>query len=74
MAEWFGEAPANPKACADITDDKTFCQHYHVTDAAFARKLWYWTTPTKNCLDGSGKTDCTTYSDWTQAWTDLRAS
>ena len=74
VAEWFGEAPANPKACADITDDKTFCQQYHVTDEAFAKQLWYWTTPTKNCLDGSGKTDCTTYADWTQAWTDLRAS
>ena len=55
VAEYFGEAPANPLACGHITDDTTFCDQYHVKDAAFAKKLWYWTTPTKNCLDGSGK-------------------
>lgn len=74
VAEYFGEAPANPLACSHITDDSTFCDQYHVKDAAFAGKLWYWTTPTKNCLDGSGQTDCTDYSQWTQAWNDLRAS
>jgi putative spermidine/putrescine transport system substrate-binding protein len=74
VAEWFGEAPANPKACAHITDDKTFCQTYHVTDAAFAAKLWYWVTPTKHCLDGSGKDDCIDSQQWATAWNDLRAS
>jgi putative spermidine/putrescine transport system substrate-binding protein len=74
VAEYFGEAPANPKACSYITDDTTFCDQYHVTDAAFAKKLWYWTTPTKQCLDGSGKDDCLTYAQWTTAWNDLRSS
>jgi putative spermidine/putrescine transport system substrate-binding protein len=74
VAEWFGEAPANPKACAFITDDKTFCQQYHVSDASFAKKLWYWTTPTKHCLDGSGKNDCLDYAQWASAWNDLRSS
>ena len=35
VAEWFGEAPANAKAC-DFTS-KGFCDDYHVTDAAYAR-------------------------------------
>jgi putative spermidine/putrescine transport system substrate-binding protein len=74
VAEYFGEAPANPLACDHITDDPTFCDQYHVKDAAFAKQLWYWTTPTKNCLDGSGKDDCTDYTQWTQAWNDLTAS
>ena len=74
VAEYFGEAPANPLACQHITDDTSFCDQYHVKDADFAKKLWYWTTPTKNCLDGSGRTDCTDYTEWTQAWNDLTAS
>ena len=73
VAEYFGEAPANPKACG-YTTDKNHCTTFHATDAAFAAKLSYWTTPTKACLDGSGRTDCLDYQQWTQAWNDLRAS
>ena len=35
VAEYFGEAPANPKAC-EQTSDKTFCDGYHAADAAYA--------------------------------------
>jgi putative spermidine/putrescine transport system substrate-binding protein len=73
VAEYFGEAPANPKACG-LTTDPQHCTVFHATDAAFADKLHYWTTPTKACLDGSGNTDCLDYQQWTQAWNDLRAS
>lgn len=72
VAEYFGEAPANPKACTE-TSDPNFCKTFHAEDAAFAKKLWYWTTPTKECLDGSGN-DCIDYQRWTQAWNDLRGS
>lgn len=72
VAEYFGEAPANPKACTE-TSDKTFCDTFHAQDEAFAKQLWYWTTPTKDCLDGSGS-DCVDYQRWTQAWNDLRGS
>jgi putative spermidine/putrescine transport system substrate-binding protein len=70
VAQWFGEAPANPKACA-ITGKK-FCAGYHVTDAAYAKKIWYWTTPISQCLDGRTDTTCTTYKDWTDAWTEIK--
>ncbi len=70
VAEWFGEAPANPKAC-DLTS-KGFCDTYHVTDAAYAEQIWYWTTPIAECLDGRTDVDCTTYADWTDAWTEIR--
>ena len=72
VAEYFGEAPANPKACTETTDPN-FCKQFHADDAAFAKKLYYWTTPTKQCLDGSG-TDCVDYQKWTAAWNDLRGS
>jgi putative spermidine/putrescine transport system substrate-binding protein len=70
VAEWFGEAPANPKAC-DFTS-KGFCAGYHVTDAAYADKIWYWTTPISQCLDGRTDVECTTYQDWTDAWTEIK--
>jgi putative spermidine/putrescine transport system substrate-binding protein len=71
VAQYFGEAPANPKACADA--EKGFCDQFHATDADFAAKLHYWTTPTKKCLDGSGN-DCIDYQQWTKAWNQLRGS
>jgi putative spermidine/putrescine transport system substrate-binding protein len=73
VAEWFGEAPANPKACG-YTQDKTHCATYHATDAAFAKQLWYWTTPTAQCLDGRKNVVCMDNQQWSQAWNTLRAS
>ena len=67
VAEWFGEAPAQTKACTE-TSDESFCETYHATDADYASKIHYWTTPQKQCVDGSGKDDCTDYSEWTSKW------
>jgi len=71
VAEYFGEAPANAKAC-DNTSDKGFCDTYHAADADYAEKLWYWTTPIEQCLDGRTDATCTDYGDWTQAWTEVK--
>jgi putative spermidine/putrescine transport system substrate-binding protein len=70
VAEWFGEAPAQTKACAE-TSDKSFCTTYHATDAAYAAKIHYWTTPQKQCVDGSGST-CTDYSEWVTKWQQIK--
>ncbi len=70
VAEYFGEAPANTKAC-DLTADKGFCDTYHAQDAAYADQIHYWTTPIAQCLDGRDAT-CTDYGDWTQAWTEVK--
>lgn len=70
-AEYFGEAPANAKAC-DLTSDKTFCDTYHAADKAYADKIWYWTTPIKQCIDGRKDATCTDYGQWTQAWTEIK--
>jgi putative spermidine/putrescine transport system substrate-binding protein len=70
VAEYFGEAPAQTKAC-DQTADKAFCTTYHALDKAYADQIAYWTTPTKSCGDARGTT-CKDYSAWTQAWTTIK--
>ena len=70
VAEYFGEAPAQTKAC-EFTSDKNFCATYHATDAAYAEKISYWTTPQKQCVDGSGS-DCTAYSEWVDKWQQIK--
>jgi putative spermidine/putrescine transport system substrate-binding protein len=71
VAEYFGEAPANLKAC-DLTSDKNFCNTYHAADAKYADNIWFWNTPIEQCLDGRTDTKCTDYGRWTQAWTEVK--
>jgi putative spermidine/putrescine transport system substrate-binding protein len=70
VAQYFGESPSNPKACALAA--KGFCDTYHAGDAAYAAKIHYWNTPTKACLDGRKNVTCTDYQQWTQAWTEIK--
>jgi putative spermidine/putrescine transport system substrate-binding protein len=70
VAEWFGEAPSNAKSCAE-TSDPSHCDTFHAEDEAYFERVWYWTTPTKECLDGRGAI-CKDYSEWTQAWTEIK--
>ena len=69
VAEWFGEAPSQSLACQHTS--KGFCEQYHADDKAFSDSLYYWTTPTRHCLDGRGNI-CTDFSQWTQAWTNIK--
>src|SRR4029079_4815664 len=74
VAYYFGEAPANPKACADIAtryQDTTHCDVFKATDEAFAKSISFWATPRKKCLDGSGN-DCVPFVDWIKAWTEIK--
>jgi putative spermidine/putrescine transport system substrate-binding protein len=71
VAEYFGEAPGNKKAC-DLTTDKSHCDTYHAGDADYAAKLWYWTTPIAQCLDGRTDVKCKDYGEWTRAWTEIK--
>jgi putative spermidine/putrescine transport system substrate-binding protein len=70
VAEWFGEAPSNAKSC-QLTADKNHCATYHADDEEYFKQVWYWTTPTKECLDGRGSI-CKDYSEWVQAWTEVK--
>lgn len=71
VAEWFGEAPANLKACS-LTTVKDHCTTYHAGDADFYSKLAYWKTPTAKCLDGRTDVTCKDYAAWTAAWDEIK--
>ncbi|MFO1539966.1 MAG: ABC transporter substrate-binding protein [Chloroflexota bacterium] len=68
--EYFGEAPANAKSCA-LTKDPNHCDTFHATDEAYFDKVYYWSTPQQECLDGRGPI-CKDFSAWTQAWTEIK--
>jgi putative spermidine/putrescine transport system substrate-binding protein len=68
--EYFGEAPSSKEAC-NFTQDKNHCETFHANDEAYFDKIWYWTTPVKDCGDDRGEV-CKDYSEWTQAWTEIK--
>src|SRR3954471_6178415 len=70
VAEWFGEAPSNAKACAE-TAAKDHCKIFHADDQAYFDKVSFWTTPRKQCGDDRGA-QCMDYSQWVQAWTTIK--
>ena len=65
---YFGEAPSSLAAC-DFRDD---CEAFHAGDADYASKIWYWSTPIAKCLDGRTDVQCTDYSQWTTAWSEIK--
>jgi putative spermidine/putrescine transport system substrate-binding protein len=78
IAEWFGEAPAQSKACKE-TSDPNFCTKYHAADPGFWKRVYFWNTPLADCsttdqrahTGGSGD-NCKDYNDWVQAWTEIK--
>lgn len=70
VAEYFGEAPAQTKAC-EFTTQRDFCDVFHATDEEFAKQIHYWTTPQKQCVDGSGD-NCTAYDEWVDRWQSIK--
>ena len=60
VAQFFGEAPAQSKACNPSTltaaakvigypQDPKFCDEYHAADPAFWKRVYYWNTPVADC-------------------------
>ena len=41
------------------------------TDEKVASEIHYWTTPQKQCVDGSGD-GCTAYQDWVDKWQQIK--
>lgn len=68
QAIYFGETPANPKACAEMDKlEAGSCEKYHLNaPSSYFEKIHFWKTPLPTC--GDGKKDCTSYGDWQQAW------
>ena len=72
IAEYFGEAPANEKSCG-LTKDPQHCEVFHAEETDYWDDVWYWTTPTEECLDGRKDVRCVGYDKWVQAWSALRS-
>jgi putative spermidine/putrescine transport system substrate-binding protein len=71
VAEGFGEAPVNLKAC-DLTKNPDHCTDFHADDEQWWEDVYYWTTPSADCNDDDDATMCMTQEDWKTAWTEIR--
>ncbi len=73
QAIYFGETPANTKACVIMNKlAKGSCAQYHANaPLAYFKSIKFWKTPTKDC--GNGKSNCMDYTKWQQAWTDIKS-
>ncbi len=77
VAEWFGEAPANSKACEakylknGPFPDVNHCKKYDAAGDKYLDDLYYWATPLSDCGDDRGDV-CKDYNDWVQAWTQVK--
>jgi putative spermidine/putrescine transport system substrate-binding protein len=68
--EYFGEAPVTEEACG-LTEDPNPCETFHATDEEYFDQVYFWKTPVVDCGDDRGEV-CKDYSEWTQAWTEIR--
>jgi putative spermidine/putrescine transport system substrate-binding protein len=82
IMQWFGEAPAQSKACDPATvtaadkklglpADPQFCNEYHAADPSFWKRVYYWNTPRSDCGDSRGNV-CKDYNAWVNAWTEIK--
>ena len=69
---YFGEAPSNALSC-DLTADPDHCATFHAADTDYWTDVWYWTTATEECLDGRTDIACVPYTEWVNAWSELRS-
>jgi len=71
QAIYFGETPANTQACAIMnTLQKNGCAAYHANaPASYFATLKFWKTPLPDC--GNGKSNCMSFTQWQQAWTQI---
>jgi putative spermidine/putrescine transport system substrate-binding protein len=72
VAVWFGEAPSNAKSC-ELEGMAEHCATFHATEDDYWTDVWYWTTPTEECLDGRTDATCVPYTEWVTAWNSLRS-
>ena len=72
QAIYFGETPANTKACT-VMDQLSpgSCKQYHAdAPPSYFKSIKFWKTPQADC--GDGNTDCKDYNAWQQAWTEIK--
>jgi len=72
QAIYFGETPANPKACSIMNklSPGSAAQYHCGASASYFASIKFWKTPVAAC--GNGQNDCMDYTKWQQAWTQLK--
>ncbi len=72
QAIYFGETPANLKACAVMDElEPGACAKYHLNEAAtYLKKIKFWKTPQRAC--GNGKKNCASYTTWQRKWQEIK--
>jgi putative spermidine/putrescine transport system substrate-binding protein len=72
QAIYFGETPANTRACAFMDRmQRGSCAKYHANESGdYFDSIHFWRTPTSDC--GDGRDGCTDYNDWQQKWTEVK--
>jgi putative spermidine/putrescine transport system substrate-binding protein len=78
VAAYFGEAPAQSKACdvigtlpAAYFGTPDHCKLYNADNPEFWSRVYYWKTPLADCGDDRGE-ECMDYNDWVSAWTEIK--
>jgi putative spermidine/putrescine transport system substrate-binding protein len=78
VAAYFGEAPAQSKACdvigtlpAAYFGTADHCKLYNADNPEFWSRVYYWKTPLADCGDDRGE-ECMDYNDWVSAWTEIK--
>src|SRR4051794_10427317 len=72
QAIYFGETPANTKACPvmDQLSKGSAAQYHCGAPASYFNSIKFWKTPIADC--GNGQTDCMDYTQWTAAWQEIK--
>jgi putative spermidine/putrescine transport system substrate-binding protein len=72
QAIYFGETPANTKACSEMDKQQAgSCKQYHAdAPTSYFDQIRFWKTPLKAC--GNGKSDCLDYGAWQRAWQEIK--
>jgi putative spermidine/putrescine transport system substrate-binding protein len=72
QAIYFGETPANPKACPIMNklSPGSAAQYHCGASAAYFNSIKFWKTPVAKC--DNGQSNCVDYTKWQQAWTQLK--
>jgi putative spermidine/putrescine transport system substrate-binding protein len=72
QAIYFGETPANTKACTwmnKLSPGSASLYHCGASKKYF-NSIKFWKTPIANC--GNGQNNCMDYTKWQQAWTQMK--
>ena len=68
----FGMAPANGAFCELNAEATAHCEEVHALDEEYVSKVWFWTTPIEQCVDGRTDVQCTNFQEWTNAWQSVK--